>query len=221
MSDKKQKDKDLKEKGSKDLREKEAKEEAKEEAKDAVDAKEKETKDVTKPNFSADEFSSSESPEEQLAALLQKYDYTISAAESCTGGLVCARLVNIAGISEYFKEGFVTYSNKAKRRTLGVSKATIRSDGAVSAQTAKEMAAGAAMAADTDLAVSVTGNAGPAAEEGKPVGLVYIGIYFKGKVKAYSFELSGSRNEIRDKASTRALLLCAKTIERAEEKKTK
>lgn len=158
-------------------------------------------------------------PELQLGQLLSRHGLTISTAESCTGGMVAAKLVNVAGSSAYFKEGFVTYSNKAKRRTLGVSKTTIRREGVVSEQTAKEMAIGAAMAADSDLAVSVTGNAGPTAEEGKPVGLVYIGIYFRGKVKAFAYGFEGSRNEIREKAACSALQLCVRAIEKAEEKK--
>lgn len=158
-------------------------------------------------------------PEERLGALLSKYALSISTAESCTGGLVAAKLVNVAGSSAYFKEGFITYSNKAKRRTLGVSKTTIRREGAVSEQTAKEMAIGAAMAADSDLAVSVTGNAGPTAEENKPVGLVYIGIYFNGRVKVLAYGFQGSRNEIREQAACNALNLCIQTIEKAAEKK--
>ena len=118
---------------------------------------------------------------EQLVELLKKHDLSIATAESCTGGLVSTMLVDVPGVSQVFKEGFVTYSNKAKRRTLDVSKSTIRKEGAVSEQTAKEMAVGAAMMADADVAVSVTGNAGPEAEEGKPVGLVYIGVYIAGK----------------------------------------
>ena len=141
-----------------------------------------------------------ETPEEVLVKLLMQEGFTISTAESCTGGLVSTRLVSVPGVSEVFKEGFITYSNKAKRRTLDVSKSTIRKEGAVSEQTAKEMAMGAAMMADTDVAVSVTGNAGPAAEEDKPVGLVYIGIYIRGKVKAFEYHFEGDREEIRQQA---------------------
>ena len=160
-------------------------------------------------------------PEFQLVDLLKKYEMTIAAAESCTGGLVSAKLVNVPGASAVFKEGFVTYSNKAKRKTLDVQKSTIRRDGAISEQTAKEMAMGAAMMADTDMAVSTTGNAGPACEEGKPVGLVYIGVYCGGKVKAFEYRFEGDRNEIREQAAREALSLAEKTVLKLKEKKDK
>lgn len=158
-------------------------------------------------------------PEYELVQLLLKYGLSIATAESCTGGMVSARLVNVPGVSEVFKEGFVTYSNKAKRRTLDVSKTTIRKEGAVSEQTAKEMAMGAALQADADAAVSVTGNAGPDAEEGKPVGLVYIGIYLGGKVKAVEYRFSGDRNAVREQAAEEALRLMKKAIIKSREKK--
>ena len=160
-----------------------------------------------------------ETPEEVLVKLLMQEGFTISTAESCTGGLVSTRLVSVPGVSEVFKEGFITYSNKAKRRTLDVSKSTIRKEGAVSEQTAKEMAMGAAMMADTDVAVSVTGNAGPAAEEDKPVGLVYIGIYIRGKVKAFEYHFEGDREEIRQQAATEAISVTLPSLRKLKEKK--
>lgn len=158
---------------------------------------------------------------EQLVELLKKHDLSIATAESCTGGLVSTMLVDVPGVSQVFKEGFVTYSNKAKRRTLDVSKSTIRKEGAVSEQTAKEMAVGAAMMADADVAVSVTGNAGPEAEEGKPVGLVYIGVYIAGKVKVSEFHFSGTRREIREQAADEAIGLTLKLLQKNREKKEK
>ena len=154
------------------------------------------------------------SPEARLFKLLKETGLTISVAESCTGGLVCSRLVSNPGVSEYFKEGFVTYSNKAKRRTLEVSKSTLKKQGAISGQVAKEMALGAAVNTDSDIAVAITGNAGPEAEEDKPVGLVYIGIYCQGKVKAFEYSLEGEREDIRQQAATEALMLCCETIEK-------
>ncbi len=159
--------------------------------------------------------------EEKLFKLLSKKELNISVAESCTGGLICARLVNAPGISEYFKEGFVTYSNKAKRRTLEVSKSTLKKEGAISAQVAKEMALGAAVTANADIAVSTTGNAGPGSDEDKPVGLVYIGIYFRGKLKAYEYHFNGDRNEIREQAAEEALRLCIDTIKKQSKKSNK
>lgn len=154
------------------------------------------------------------SPEARLFKLLKETGFTISVAESCTGGLVCSRLVSNPGVSEYFKEGFVTYSNKAKRRTLEVSKSTLKKQGAISGQVAKEMALGAAVNTDSDIAVAITGNAGPEAEEGKPVGLVYIGIYCRGKVKAFEYSLEGEREDIRQQAASEAFILCCETIEK-------
>ena len=80
------------------------------------------------------------------------------------------------------------------------------------------MAIGAAMNADTDLAVSITGNAGPSADEDKPVGLVYIGVYLKGKVKAYEFSFEGERQDIREQATNEAIRLCCKAVEKSLEK---
>ena len=156
-------------------------------------------------------------PEVRLFELLKETGLTISVAESCTGGLVCSRLVSNPGVSEYFKEGFVTYSNKAKKRTLEVSKSTLKKQGAISGQTAKEMALGAAVNTDSDMAVSITGNAGPDAEEDKPVGLVYVGIYCRGKVKAFEFSLEGDREDIRKQAADEALKLCCRTIEKLKQ----
>src|SRR5206468_7802391 len=104
-----------------------------------------------------------------------------AAAESCTGGLVAATLTEIAGSSDVFERGFVTYSNEAKQTMLGVTPTTLTSYGAVSRETALEMAKGALAHAPVDLAVSITGIAGPGgAVEGKPVGLVHFGAAARG-----------------------------------------
>ena len=173
-----------------------------------------ETKKTADPAMETDVVQRSLVPQEELYQLLKKADLSISVAESCTGGLLCSRLVSVPGISKFFKEGFVTYSSKAKRKTLEVSKSTLKKQGAVSGQTAKEMAIGAAMNADTDVAVSVTGNAGPSAEEDKPVGLVYIGIYLSGKVKAYEYMFEGERDDIRSQAASEAISLCCRALEK-------
>jgi nicotinamide-nucleotide amidase len=115
---------------------------------------------------------------EQARALLdlcRRKKLRIAAAESCTGGLVAATLTEIAGSSDVFERGFVTYSNEAKQAMLGVSPATLASHGAVSRETAVEMAKGALAHAPAELAVSITGIAGPGgAVAGKPVGLVHL-----------------------------------------------
>ena len=120
--------------------------------------------------------------EKSVADLAKANGLTITCAESCTGGLLSARLVNIPGISDIYKSGVVTYSNKAKRRFLGVKKSTLQKYGAVSEKTAEEMAKGASVMLKADVAAAVTGIAGP--EGGtpeKPVGLVYIACHVKGK----------------------------------------
>ena len=115
--------------------------------------------------------------------LLEKH-ITISCAESCTGGLFAAALTDIPGISEVFERGIVTYSNRAKMEELGVKAETLDKFGAVSPETACEMAAGLAEKTGSDLCISVTGIAGPGGGTAeKPVGLAYIGISYKGQVK--------------------------------------
>lgn len=145
--------------------------------------------------------------------LLEKYGLTVCTAESCTGGLLAGRIVNVPGASEVFKEGFVTYSNKAKRKRLDVSKATLKKYGAVSEQTAKEMAAGGAFAADADVCIAVTGIAGPdGGSEEKPVGLVYIACYIKDKVTVECCHFKGNRENIREQAVVRGLNLLRLSI---------
>ena len=113
--------------------------------------------------------------EVMVVRLLEKYELTIATAESCTGGLLSAKLINVPGVSETFREGFVVYSNKAKRKTLNVSKSTLKKYGAVSKQTAKEMAMGAVLEVGTDTGLAITGIAGPdGGTPTKPVGLVSI-----------------------------------------------
>ena len=122
-------------------------------------------------------------PDEELVAqaqallvLCRTKKLKIAAAESCTGGLVAATLTDIAGSSDVFERGFVTYSNEAKVAMLGVPPTVLESHGAVSRETAEAMAAGALARAPVDLAVSITGIAGPGgAVAGKPVGLVHFG----------------------------------------------
>lgn len=122
---------------------------------------------------------------EVVGKLLLEKHITISCAESCTGGLFAAALTDIPGISEVFERGIVTYSNRAKMEELGVKAETLEKFGAVSPETACEMAAGLAEKTGSDLCISVTGIAGPGGGTAeKPVGLAYIGIAYKGQVKA-------------------------------------
>ncbi len=139
-----------------------------------------------------------ESLEEQVVRLLTERHMTITTAESCTGGLIAGTLVNVAGASEVLNEGYVTYSNEAKHRLLGVQEKTLEEFGAVSEQTAREMAAGAAKAARADVGLSSTGIAGPGGGTlEKPVGLVYIGCYVNGSAQVKELHFQGTRMENR------------------------
>lgn len=151
--------------------------------------------------------------EEHLVNELAKRKFTITTAESCTGGMIAATLVNVAGASDVLSEGYITYSNEAKERLVGVNRETLKSYGAVSEQTAREMAAGAAKAAGADVALSATGIAGPGGGTAeKPVGLVYIGCCVCGRTNAVKFQFSGSRMENRISTVEEALKLALKEI---------
>lgn len=145
--------------------------------------------------------------EEEVVALLRNKGLKVTFAESCTGGLLAGRLVNVAGASEVFKCSVVTYSNKAKRKLLGVNKCTLKVYGAVSSQTAVEMAIGALRHLSGDVAVSVTGIAGPGGgTDTKPVGLVYIACNVQGNVTVKEYHFSGERLDVR-MASVEAALI--------------
>ena len=133
---------------------------------------------------------------------------SISSAESCTGGKVAAALIGYPGASAIYKEGFVTYSNEAKMKRLGVSEDTLSKYGAVSEQTAREMAEGMAKAANADIGLSTTGIAGPdGGTAEKPVGLVYIGVCIKGNTTVKKLNLSGGREEVRNSTVREILTL--------------
>jgi len=127
---------------------------------------------------------------------------TISTAESCTGGMIASKLIEVPGISTNFIEGIVSYSNEAKIKRLKVKKETLEKYGAVSEEVAREILAGL----KTDVGISTTGIAGPGGgTKDKPVGLVYIGIKVKNEVKVFKRELKGDRNKIRQRAMMHAL----------------
>lgn len=153
-----------------------------------------------------------ETLEMAVVRLLKKYELTVTTAESCTGGMLAARIVNVAGASEVFRQGFVTYSNKAKRRLLDVNKSTLKKYGAVSKETVKEMATGGVFASDADACVAVTGIAGPDSEEDKPVGLVYIGCCMKDKVEVEKYLFKGNRQKVREQAVVKGLDLLRRCI---------
>ena len=130
----------------------------------------------------------------------------IAVAESCTGGWVAQCLTAIAGSSTWFERGFVAYSNEAKQEMLGVSTATLQRHGAVSAETARDMASGAVNRLQCDVAVSTPGIAGPTGGSAtKPVGTVYLGLCYQGEVSDHLFHFSGSRRQIQEKTAHAAL----------------
>ncbi|MCX7950964.1 MAG: competence/damage-inducible protein A [Clostridiales bacterium] len=144
--------------------------------------------------------------EEVVAELLVKNNLKIAVAESCTGGLVASKLVNYPGISNVLIEGVVTYSNESKKRRLNVSDETLKQHGAVSYQTAIEMAEGVAKTSGADIGISTTGIAGPGGgTPKKPVGLVYLGVYIKGYKTYKELKLMGDRQRIRERSSKELL----------------
>lgn len=151
--------------------------------------------------------------QDTVAKMLVNKDMTIGVSESCTGGLLSSKLIEYPGISKVFLEGAVTYSNEAKMRTLNVKKETLEKFGAVSHETAKEMAEGIAKRSGARIGVSTTGIAGPTGgTEEKPVGLVYFGIYVDGEVKSYKHIFTGDRNSVRNRASMTALDIIRRSL---------
>ena len=150
----------------------------------------------------------------KLGKILSSNHKMIATAESCTGGLIGSYITAISGSSRYFDRGFITYSNEAKCQMLGVKAQTLYKYGAVSLETAKEMAAGAVSNSNADIAVSVTGIAGPdGGTVEKPVGTVCIGVCTKGcDSSAKVFYFKGSREEIREQTVKEALTLVLETL---------
>ena len=160
-------------------------------------------------------MSENSSLEEKIVSLLQEKGWKIASAESCSGGMIASRLVNVSGVSDVFEEGYITYSNAAKHKLLGVSKQSLGQYGAVSSQVAGEMALGAARQARARAAIAVTGIAGPGGgTPQKPVGRVYIGCYVDGKVFVTENHFQGSRQEIRTATTQAALSLLLEKLTR-------
>ena len=147
-----------------------------------------------------------ETMEEVVGSLLRSRGKTVSVAESCTGGMIGMRLTEVSGSSAYFIEGSVVYSNESKIRTLNVSEQTLEDHGAVSAETAEEMAKGMRDRSGSDYAISVTGIAGPeGGTEEKPVGTVFIGYSDPNRTRSMKFVFPGDRELIRWRSSQAAL----------------
>ena len=144
--------------------------------------------------------------EEQIVGLLQEKKVTLATAESCTGGMLASRIIDVPGVSEVFKAGLVTYANEAKQNLIGVKEDTLAQFGAVSEQTAREMVLGAIKAAKADMAVATTGIAGPGGgTKEKPVGLVYIACGSADEIVVERCLFDGTRGEIRQAAVAYAL----------------
>lgn len=152
--------------------------------------------------------------EEKIGKILSERGLKIAISESCTGGLICHRITNVSGSSNYFQAGFVTYSNDSKSKFLGVDEATLREKGAVSEEVAKLMAEGVRRVTGCDIGLSVTGIAGPlGGTPEKPVGLVFIGLSTRDLVVVRRFKFDGERLEIKDKAAKEALKLLLDYLE--------
>ena len=182
----------------------------------------KEAKKLTKPivkelksRFETELYTTEEDVtlEKAVIDMLAANGMTLTCAESCTGGMLSARLVNVPGCSDVFKSCTVTYSNKAKRKLLGVKKSSLQKYGAVSAKVAEEMVKGAVFTSKCDTAVAVTGLAGPdGGTKEKPVGLVYISCNIKGDITVEEYHFSGDRMKIRESATAAALALLRRCL---------
>ncbi len=138
---------------------------------------------------------------------------TLSVAESCTGGLISSYLTELPGASTFFMAGIVPYSEDIKKDILGISPNTILRYGAVSKETAREMAEKVRLLAKTDYSLSTTGNLGPDVLEGKEQGLVYMAVSTQGKTMSHELRLKGNRNANKEEASVSALGFLVKLVE--------
>ncbi|MFI3202153.1 MAG: competence/damage-inducible protein A [Eubacteriales bacterium] len=146
--------------------------------------------------------------EEVIVNILQKRSYTIATAESCTGGMLANRIIQVPGVSSVYKQGYITYADDSKSELLGVKKKLLKEYGAVSEPVAKAMAKGACKYAQTNVAISITGIAGPdGGTRKKPVGLVYIACCINERVWVKSYQFSGNRKKIRESSAINALIL--------------
>ena len=141
----------------------------------------------------------------EINKLFREYGYTLGSVESFTGGLFAKEITAVPGASHFYKGGFVTYATEEKNRILGISFTDIDKYGVVSKEIAASMAANAQRLLNVDVCVSFTGNAGPEAMEGKPVGEIHIGIATHDGVQVFSHQLDGTREEIQQKGVELAL----------------
>lgn len=183
---------------------------------------EKECKEMIKPivaelqkRFGDNIFTIEEnkSLEETIIDLLREQQLTLSLVESCTGGMIASRIVNVPGASDVFLNGFVTYSNESKNNLVGVKKKTLKKHGAVSKKCAKQMAKGGRLVSGTDICLSVTGIAGPdGGTEEKPVGTVFIGCSLGDRTIVKECHFNGNRARIREQTTAHALVFLRSCI---------
>lgn len=149
----------------------------------------------------------------KLFTMLKNAGLMCAVAESCTGGLFADGLTDLAGSSECFDSALVCYSNEAKKRFLAVKQSSLEKFGAVSEEVAEEMACGLLQVCGVDIAISITGIAGPGGgSKQKPVGLVFIGVASKRKCEVVSCNFSGSRREIKRQATEKAAWLAVSML---------
>ncbi len=152
---------------------------------------------------------------EDLVLILKSKRLHISTAESCTGGKIASAIVDMSGASSVFDRGYITYANEAKEDILNVQHKTLEEFGAVSKETAIEMAKGCALVSNADISIVSTGIAGPeGGTKEKPVGLVYIACYYRDAVYVEKHLYHGNRNDIRRKATASAVKLALQTLKR-------
>ncbi len=144
--------------------------------------------------------------EKTIGDHLRNKGWTLSIAESCTGGLICDRITNVPGSSDYFEGGMVTYSNESKAKYLGIPLNYIKKYGAVSPQVARKMAQGVRRAFNTTFGLSTTGVAGPTGgTKRSPIGRVFIGLANGRRTWVRKLDLKGNRREIKEKAAEMSL----------------
>lgn len=156
----------------------------------------------------------------RLVAAAVAKNITVATAESLTAGLVAATIAEVPGASGMLQGGVIAYQNSVKEKLLGVSAALLVDRGAVDAEVACQMALGACAAAGARLGISTTGVAGPEPHQGKPVGLVHVGVALDGVASSREFRFDGDRAAIRNQAADAALTLLAEAVEGAREQKS-
>ena len=153
---------------------------------------------------------------EELVHRLTKQNLHLATAESLTGGMLSSAIVDVPGASKVFTGGFVTYCDEAKQSLLGVAPEILQKKGAISEETAREMAKGAAEKLGAEIGIATTGNAGPDPAEGKPVGLVFLGLSMKGTTWTEECCFQGERGAIRRQSVQAAAEFCLRKLREQE-----